>query len=495
MRDKIESRVEHVGDSAASKATFFLAAWALTWSLLIGGGNANFYLTNALLQLLTLPTLIVVLWSSWERAPPPEARPLLYLLAAWFVLLLFQLIPLPPAIWTNLPFRDKAVAAYAIFGEAGRWAPLSLAPERTIVGALTNIPPLAVFLGTLSLGFRERRLLTLIALAFGLINAFVGLLQLSQGPDSSLYLFRNGGHGDSEGLFSNRNHEAALLYGVTPLAAAWIGALAPALSERGPDRKFQTARLIKMIAAVVTLIVLIVAELMTRSRSGVILLMCALFGAFSLQPWRTLRDRGAHAGGIFAASTILALAFGLQYGLYRILERFEADPFEDARVAFGRTTAQAAMKALPLGTGLGSFARIYAMLEKPSDLMRDRYANVADNDPLQLILETGAPGAVLLLVFFIWYLWRCWDIWRNESSEATASGIKYPHQGARIDLVLARAATLSIALLLAHSIVDAPLRTSALLSFFGLCCALLVPPMGQSYGSPNLVRPSETREE
>ena len=34
------------------------------------------------------------------------------------------------------------------------------------------------------------------------------------------------------GLFANRNHLAALLYGLTPLAAAWIGGLAPAAALR-----------------------------------------------------------------------------------------------------------------------------------------------------------------------------------------------------------------------------------------------------------------------
>lgn len=457
---------------------FFLCAWAMACSLLLGGGASNIYLTNALLQILTLPTLYAALWRLGEHGPPATARPILYMIGAAVLLVVLQLVPLPPALWSGLPFRDRAVSALTALGDSKMWAPLSLSPELTITGALTALPPLSLFLGVISLNLRERRLLTLIALAFGVINAFIGLAQLSQGAESALYFYKFAGVGDSSGLFANRNHEAALLYSLTPFVAAWLGALAPALSNRDHSGKPDSLALINLAIAGVTAFVLIVATLMTRSRAGVILLMCALLGGLFLQPWRKLGQEKNLAGGVFIIVAILALIFGAQYGLYRIMMRFEEDPFADARVAIWQATAKAMLKALPFGTGLGSFPSVYASIERPADLLPNVFVNAAHNDLLQIMLETGAPGVALILGFCVWFLYRCRSSWRGHhaSGQGPRRSGSDSSDPAIIDLLAPRAATLSIALLFAHSLVEFPLRTNALLGLFAFCCGLLNPP-------------------
>jgi O-antigen ligase len=459
---------------------FYITAWTLFCSLLLGGGVANVYLTNALLQLLALPGLIAALWRLSVVGPTPAARPVLYLIAAAILLVMLQLAPVPPGLWSALPFRDRAVAAFSAIGEAKKWAPLSLTPEATLVGLATLIAPLSLFLSVISLSFRERRMLTLIALAFGFINAFLGLLQLSQGPESALYFYKYGGRGDSVGLFANRNHEAALLYSLTPLAAAWIGGLAPAVSIRSRRGKLDTTALIKLLTAGVTAFVLVVAALMTRSRAGVILLMLALLGGLSLQPWRQLRTGSSRAGGVYMIVAILAMMLGLQYGIYKIAMRFEEDPFGDARIAIGQATAKAAVQALPFGTGLGSFVRLYASIERPSDLLPDRFINLAHNDPLQFALEAGLPGIALILGFLLWFISRLRPIWRSSEAGLDEGGPgargAVPPDASVIDTLIARAATISLALLALHSFVDYPLRTTALMGLFAFFCALLVGP-------------------
>jgi O-antigen ligase len=459
---------------------FFAVAWTLTCSLLLGGGASNVYLTNALVQVLALPCLIVALWRLGEGRVPPAARAALVLIGATLLLNVAQLLPLPPSLWSVLPFRDRAVSALAALGEAKKWAPLSLTPEATIVGQLTLIAPVTLFMGVVFLGFRERRLLTLILLAFGFVNAFLGLAQLSQGPDGTLFFYRYGGTGQSVGLFANRNHEAALLYSLTPLAAAWIGGLAPAITIRGRKGKVDSKALIKLLAAGVTIFVLVVAALMTRSRAGVILLMAALLGGMVLQPWRQLRAGQSRTGGIYIIVAALAMALGLQYGLYQILMRFEADPLGDARVAINATTAAAAWKALPWGTGLGSFVSLYPSIERPVDVLTNAYINLAHDDPLQVALEAGAPGIMLMAGFFGWFLLRCRAVWRGDRGAETDLFRQVTGDAKRdateVDLLIARAATISLVLLTLHSLVDYPLRTNALMSLYAVFCAFLVPP-------------------
>jgi O-antigen ligase len=459
---------------------FLLCAWSLVCVMLLGGASQNVYLTNALVQLLTLPTLVAALWRLNECGLPRGARLALFLIGVGLFTVLLQLIPLPSSLWSVLPFREKAMTALAALGAGGHWAPVSMTPEETIVSALNLIAPLSLFLGVLSLDFRERRLLTLVALGFGFINAFVGLLQLSQGPESPLYFYKYTNVGSSVGLFANRNHEAALLYSLTPLAAAWIGGLVPAVSIRTRRGKVDTTAIVKLLAAAVTVFALIVATLIARSRAGILLLMFALLGGLALQPLRKFREGKSRAGGVFAIVAILAMMLGLQYGLYKILMRLEEDPFADARVTIARVTAEAALKALPFGAGLGSFRPLYASLQKPADLLLDTFVNAAHNDFLQVTLEAGLPGVLLILGFLVWFLLRCRQIWRVEGAwRGQFQKITTGESGdTSVDLLLARAATISIALLLVHSLVDYPLRTNALMGLFALCCALLVPPKG-----------------
>lgn len=457
---------------------FPLCAWALVCVMLLGGAAPNIYLTNALVQLLTLPTLLAALWRLNDYGVPPGAKFVLYLIGAGLLSILLQLVPLPSSLWTSFPFHEKAAAALAALGEGGHWAPLSLTPEETIVSALNFIAPLSLFLGVLSLDCRERRLLTVLALAFGFINAFVGLLQLSQGSDSPLYFYKYSNRGDSVGLFANRNHEAALLYSLTPLAAAWIGGLVPAVSLRTRRGKIDTTAMIKLLAAAVTVFVLIVATLIARSRAGILLLMFALLGGLALQPLRQFREGKSRTGGVFAIVAILAMMLGLQYGLYKILMRLEEDPFADARVTIARATADAALKALPFGTGLGSFQTLYASIQKPADLLQNTFVNAAHNDFLQVTLEAGLPSVLLILGFLVWFLLRSRDIWRDEGAwREQCKKITSGESGdPSVDVLLARAATISIVLLLFHSLVDYPLRTNALMGLFAFYCALLVPP-------------------
>ncbi len=94
------------------------------------------------------------------------------------------------------------------------------------------------------------------------------------------------------------------------------------------------------------------------------------------------------------------------------------------------------------------------------------YVNRAHDDYLELWLEAGVVGATFGAIGLIWIGRNAISPWRRADAGSA-------------DNLLARAATISIALLLLHSFVDYPLRTSAMLAFFAVACALLTKaPMG-----------------
>jgi O-antigen ligase len=387
---------------------------------------------------------------------------------------LLQLIPLPPALWTRLPLRETVVGNLSLIERDLDWRPLSLTPHATWVVILSLIPPLAVFLSVRFLSYRQRRHLIVLLLGLGVLASLVGLMQVAQGPDGWLQDFGLATRGDASGFFANRNHFGALSYSLFMFAAAFAIVYASNLS-RAVDRSEQAHALALVIGSFVILVVLLAAGIIARSRAGLGLMIVALMGAAALAGSQTLPNGtggtrgmgGAQSGRrVIGAAVGLVLLFGSQFALYRLLERFEADPLGDARVAFARNTWEAAWTFMPFGSGLGSFVPVYQMFERPADALLDKFANRAHNDLLEVWLEAGIVGLLLIGLLLGWLVLMIWRVWRPTQ----------PSNLLPIDLLLMRASSLVLVLLLLHSLVDYPLRTTALSVVFAFCCGLLLPP-------------------
>jgi O-antigen ligase len=201
--------------------------------------------------------------------------------------------------------------------------------------------------------------------------------------------------------------------------------------------------------------------------------MVALLGAFALVFAKRTDDpeKGTAATKLLGGAIALALLFGIQFALYRILERFALDPLEDGRMVFARVTTDAAKSLFPLGSGVGTFVPVYAGFEKPQDTISDTFANRAHNDFLEGYLESGIVGIVVVGLFLAWFVTTSIQAWRR-----TVPAI------AQIDRLLPLAATVLIGLLLAHSLADYPLRTAAMMGILAFSCALLIEPIAGAQG-------------
>jgi O-antigen ligase len=218
----------------------------------------------------------------------------------------------------------------------------------------------------------------------------------------------------------------------------------------------------------------------SRSRGGMILAIAALAGIAAIVLTQPAAHRGkAHRTTRWATIAVLSFAalFTAVFGLGRMLTRFDPGQGPDARGALAQTTFEMALKALPFGTGLGTFVPVYATIEKTGDLSAT-YANRAHNDLLELFMETGILGAGLLLAFLFWFARRALAVWRRQEGGSS------PAQA-----MLEKSATLVIALLLAHSLADYPLRTGALSAIFAFFCAILAAPAA----APQVSDPSRKR--
>lgn len=454
---------------------FYLVAITLIAALVLGGATHGGFLSDAIVQLIALPLFLFSLWRLAKVARSQvSVVPLIFCVAVVAVPLL-QLVPLPPAVWTRLPSRQAEVEALQVLGRDLPWMPLSVAPYATWLSCLALIAPVAVYLGTSLLGFAQRRMLSLLVLAIGILSTFVALSQFAQGAATPLRFFE--ANSDILGFFANRNHFAALLYSLTLIAAAWAVDRSMNAGSTLASR-FDGATIIAVLAAFTCLVALIAAQAMVRSRAGLALTIFALLGAFALSQADPRNASGVTPNRVLGVAVGLGAMFALQFSLFRILERFTVDPLQDGRLVFARVTRQAANAFMPFGSGLGTFVPVYARFEQPASAMANVYANRAHNDVLELWLEAGVVGLALIAAFLAWYLWRCLAVWRPW-----AAGIE------QIDISLARAASLVIGLLLLHSLVDYPLRTTAMMALFAFACAFIAGPFKTSEPQPAAPRP------
>ncbi len=452
--------------AAANTGTlFFLCGFVIIASLILGGGTRGGFLSDAILQLIAIPLLLISLWRLIEIPLTGQMRLALFFCIAIVAIPLVQLIPLPPWLWTALPGRDAAAATFEILGQNAPWMPISVVPYETWLSMLSLIPPLAIFLATMMLPYRERRWLSFVFLAVGVLSVFIGMVQVAQGQESPWRFFEFTNATEAVGFFANRNHFAAFLYCLTLFAAVWALQATVVEFAQG-ERKLDTVFIVGMIAAFTLLVVLLAGQVMARSRMGLGLTIVALFGGLALGASDRRIGSAVGPGKLLAGAVILVVIFSVQFALYRVMERFVVDPLEGARGAFSRNTIEAAIAYMPFGSGLGTFVPVYAMFEKPQDTILGIYANHAHNDVAELWLNTGAFGLALFGMFVVWLALRSVEIWQKRPAEGAS----------QLDWNLARAATIVVAVLIVHSFVDYPLRTGAMMAVLAFACGLLVEP-------------------
>lgn len=401
--------------------------------------------------------------SSWSDEPHLIfLRPLAFVVAAiglwslrlqhirqfWAVWLIFglavlltasHLVPLPYDVWSNLPGRqvileiDKAVG----LGQISR--PLSMSPETTMNALLSLSVPFAVLvLASQFDGLRQRRALGIVLL-LSFTSAAVGLLQAT-GAD--IVLYSRQASQDVAGLFVNRNHQAALLALIFPMAAVAISAGV----GMGLPRKIEAFAGASMCLVAVPLV------LVTGSRTGLLVAGASLvlIFAFGLLPLKRVAIR-PWVGYSAAFASVGALVWATIWASRDVaLMRLE-DQTEDLRWPVWQSIVDMLPHYLPWGTGVGSYVEAYQILE-PDSLLRPTFSNHAHNELLEILFTAGIPGAALLLLALV-FLGAA--TWRGLRASGDAALFK-------------RLGILVIILLAIASLSDYPIRTSILSAVFVL---------------------------
>ncbi|MBA3668752.1 MAG: O-antigen ligase family protein [Sphingomonas sp.] len=403
-------------------------------------------------MILQLAGLALLAWAAAYKNPDPLSpfeRQILILAIAAVAIVALQLVPLPWAFWSEMGPRREIAAGYQLLGLLPNAAPLSLKPYDALASLFGIIPGLAVFCSMLRLKAYRPEWMALALLAATLAGIVVGVMQVGSAiRPSPWYFYPETNVGSAVGFFANANHMGILLVSCFPLLAA-VAALPKAGSEqRDPARlafTFGGGLLVLVGVALNGSFAAYALALPVLAASALIVSK----GSRRVRLWGSI-------GAVLLLLGSVAVLVVEPVGTEVLSE--QATVSVQSRQEIYSATSRAVGDFFPWGSGLGSFPSVYHLYEDPNHVTTT-YVVHAHNDYLELALETGIAGIILLTLFLGCWCVAVWRVWR------TAEAGPFP-----------RAASIATAAILAHSVVDFPLRTAAITASFGMFLAMLAMP-------------------
>ena len=375
-----------------------------------GGGSRSDILSLVLLRPLAVGFAAFALFTAPAGAFAVVRTPLV-LLAALAMVIAAQLVPLPPSLWSALPGREAVAALDLALQIEQVWRPITLSPSGAWNALFSLVVPAAAIAiyASLERGDRSRVISAWVGVAAA--SALLGLAQLFGHPEGPLYLYAQTNPGVPVGLFANGNHQAVMLASAIPLVAIWA-----------VRRRRNTAATLGLAA--VFAIGLFAVALLTGSRSGGVLAMIGLGLALAVL-WQSWTSQGAgrsearrvspirrHVPVMAALAALLALAAAALWSSAGMIGLVAASPQEEVRLAALPTMLSMLQDVWIFGVGGGAFARAYQIFE-PAAMLSPYYLNHAHNDWLEIAIEYGMAGILLLVALTLLVFSAARQLWRR----------------------------------------------------------------------------------
>lgn len=405
-----------------------------------GGATVDVGSTDELLVLLSLPVLALGVLG-WLHMPSPAPVARAALAAA-------SLLALVPTLQLLLPGagggtgRAAIAADLAQAGAVGGLARWTLTPQATEHALWSLLPPLACFLCASLLDHHWRRRCVQLALGLVLANLAFGFFQAGLPEGHAMRLYTDNGTGFG-GVLINGNHQASALV-IGMLLALGLAAEARRRSREQDDSSRQMWAYLGAAAACFLCIPL--AGSTAGMLIGVLLLAAGIPAIGLLGSVRKSRGMGRIALAGIAVVGLVGIAIGTQW-----MDLAQTDPL---RHAAAKETWALGNRFLPLGSGVGSFVQTFEQAAGAL-FQRGEYINHAHNEYAQWWLEGGLLALLAGLAVFAVLGWVGLRLLRDR------------HQRP-----LGVACWLGLCALLAHSLIDYPLRTLSLMTLAGLLAGL-----------------------
>lgn len=351
-------------------------------------------------------------------------RPMRYLAIAFFVLLAWQLLPLPIFL---LKWLSPGVTRILenLSGSLPAFHSLNLIPAESLLALARFLVYTMFFIALLRLDWDKNDIFVLFgtAVVSGVAQTIFGLLKLREGNSKFFLFFMADKHmpGFLRGTIYNPDHFAFYLELLFPLALGLLFArlhiFDPGQSLR--EKILHIAEDRRVILLFLAPIILAAGIYLTGCRSGiVVLVLSALFFAQMSVYLRVNFSARRHLRLLFIMATLLAVFVGLQSTLDKFLtgnyiEGGRIDYWSNSLTMFGD---------FPLfGTGLGTFKYAYFLYGRETG-----WVDHAHNEYVESLSDMGALAFVAffaLLTILVFSLLRMWIARRHPEVKPVVLGV------------------------------------------------------------------------
>jgi len=421
--------------------------------LVLGGTSQFLFAPKLVVYSVSMVIIFCTLWKI--KLSHILAKPIVLVLAIFIGHSFLQLIPFPPFVWTAIPGREVIIESYHLIGETLPWQPLSMAPEKTIFSIANVLPPIAIYFLVVHWSDRhEQDAAMWWFLMFATFTVLIGFAQKAL-PNGPLHFYGVTNETLAVGFFSNANHQATLLLMAIPFAFAFV---------HNSFRQDHSQRKIMSYITVIALSMILTFTfglIINTSVAGYMLMILAIILSallFSNNIRRSFNLKICLLSMLIVpfVGIVLYDASNSVLGLGTISEKLAING-EMSRGHIYRQTLEIIPDYFMFGAGLGAYPDVYRLYETTSNVSRV-FVPHAHNDYLEIMVDMGLLGGVMIIAFWLWWAQTLLNLLRN---------------GRRTSAV-AKAASLAILLVLLHSFVDYPLRTIAIGTLFGFSLGLMV---------------------
>ncbi|MGA1791762.1 MAG: O-antigen ligase family protein [bacterium] len=397
--------------------------------------GANHVWSYTLMEIMTL--CLVYLWllkynfqdsdSGHEKEPQLGIikTPFNYFLLGFIGIAFFQLLPIPVSLIQLLfpaTFRTYSKALDHLNG----FRTVSLYSHVTVVELLKWLTYAGIFWLTLHWAEDKSRIQWIVAtiVGVGFFQAVYGMLQYLSGHQH-IWGYRKMWYTEYvTGTYINRNHLAGYLEMAIPLA---FGLLIYLILHPRSERQTRPIHRIRDILIhfdrsdpyrsrryflVFVIVMMTLALLLSGSRGGII----SLTIAFILMNGLLIFKRKVRSCAVISLLiSCLVLIYGIYIGMGSTVRRFESMENDAvSRIRLFKASISVISEFPVLGTGLGTFEQAFRRAQS-SEL--DRVVDHAHNDWIEMWVETGGIGLILLICTAIWCMIHFAGVWwkRHDS--------------------------------------------------------------------------------
>ena len=329
-------------------------------------------------------------------------------LSFFLVLILFQMIPIPPGIMKIISPKTYELRHLLSISDSQPSIqqvhfPISFVPFASRIEFFKWLTLSGLFLFLLywkSLEGRDRvtNQFFILLLLMGVFESLYGMFEFFSGHRHILHLDGSSLVSAATGTFINRNYFAGYLLMVIPLSAGYLFSRDSFQKARFMNWRHRLSSLDgKTLLIAFSIIVMIIGLLFSASRMGILSLLLSF--SFIVFFFRDRERRERKFSGSLVLILGLALLWAAWIGLDAVISRFftTSEDFKGRWMIWANTFQ--ILRDFPLfGSGLGTFSQIFPMYRS---FHIQGFVTHAENDYLQLASEVGFIGIGLLLILFI----------------------------------------------------------------------------------------------